>query len=122
MPKIKFKNIPTTSRVRLCYKNYSCQQCPFNMEDTDTGCMISSKYDSEEVVVELSEKDFPTNREWLAGLSNKDLAAFYTHGVVIERYSQYLINLHQILSNFTSSELGIAEWFSQPCIYLMEEE
>lgn len=120
MPKIKFKNIPATSRIRFCYKSYSCQQCPFDMEGSDTGCMITSKHNSEEVVVELSEKDFPTNREWMGSLSNEDLAAFYTHGVLIERYSQYPVNLHQIVGSFSASELGIAEWFSKPCIYLME--
>lgn len=121
MPKIKVKNIPYTTRMRVCYNNMcGCSGCSLNMKDADTRCMISSKYRSEEKIVELSEKDFPTNREWLESLSNDDFAAFYTLGIKLKDNSY--INLYRVAMSFTSSQQHIKEWLSQPCVYLMEED
>lgn len=128
MPKIKVKNIPAVARERVCDKAPLCKECPFHLEeramvdeDADTGCMVDSRYDPEETIVELPEQDFPTNREWLESLSDEDLAAFYTHGLLIEKYSPYPINIHQVIGSFTSSQQGIKEWLSKPCLYLIEE-
>lgn len=118
MPKIKVKNIPGTTRKRIC-NSVTCSKCPLlakyyrclRLDNSATEC-----------VVELSEKDFPTNREWLESLSDDDLAAFYTQGLLIERYSPFPINIHQTIGSFTSSQQGIKEWLSKPCLYLMEEE
>ena len=81
MPKIKVKHVPDDTRVRICDKMDLCSECPFYMEErfvideyTDIACMVVGRYDPKETVVELSEKDFPTNREWLASLSNDKLA------------------------------------------------
>lgn len=126
MPKIKVKNIPAIARMRVCDKAPLCKECPFHLEeravvdeDADTGCMVDSRYDPEETIVELPEQDFPTNREWLESLSDEDLAAFYTLGVLLKDNSY--INLYKIVMSFTSSQQGIKEWLSQPCLYLMEE-
>ena len=121
MPKIKVKNIPTIARMRMCYNNMcGCSGCSLNAKDADVKCMISPKYHQKETTVDIPEKNFPTNREWLESLSDEDLAAFYTHGVLIERYSPFPVNLHQIVGNFVASEQGVKEWLSQPCRYLME--
>lgn len=118
MPKIKVKNIPDAVCKRIC-NSVLCSKCPLcakyyrclRLDNSETEC-----------VIELSEENFPTNREWLESLSDDDLAAFYTHGVLIERYSPYPINIHQTIGSFMSSQQGIKEWLSQPCKYLMEEE
>lgn len=120
MPKIKVKNIPTAARMRICYNNMcGCSGCSLNMKDADIKCMIRSKYNSEEKIVELLEKEFPTNREWLESLSNEDLAAFYTLGVPLKDNSY--ISLYKVAMSFTSSQQGIKDWLSKPCLYLMEE-
>lgn len=105
MPKIKVKNIPEATDKRICSAYLKCSHSYYYRD-----------------VIELSEKDFPTNREWIESLSNEDLAAFYTHGLIIEDYSPYPINIHQMIGSFTASEQGIKDWLSQPCRYLMEEE
>lgn len=122
MSKIKVKNIPSAARIRVCYKNYSCSECPFDIKDSNPNgllCMINSKYNPEERIIELSEKEFPTNREWLESLSDDDLAAFYTLGVPLKDNSY--ISLYKVAMSFTSSQQGIKEWLSKPCLYLMEE-
>jgi len=119
MPKIKVKNIPLNIINKICNEDSLCEKCPFNIKETCTRIRLD-EFGNE--VIELSEKDFPTNREWLESLSDEDLAAFYTHGVLIERYSPCPVNLHQIVGNFISSEQGIKNWLSQPCIYLVERE
>lgn len=119
MLKIKVKNVPLNTLDKICNGDTLCEKCPFNIEETCTR-MRTDEFGNE--IIELSEQYFPTNRDWLESLSDEDLAAFYTHGVLIESYSQCPINLHQIVGNFMSSELGIKEWLSKPCIYLMERE
>lgn len=112
MPKIKVKHIPAAARSRVCNEMYFCTKCPFYMKErvvideyTDIACLTDSRYDPKETVVELSEKDFPTNREWLASLSNDKLA-------------------NNLVTNpiFAESSGAIEKWLSQPCESLMEEE
>ena len=127
MPKIKVKNIPSSTENRICSTHLCDSTCPLykmlQLDDGDTiHCVKDCRYGSEETIVELSEKEFPTNREWLESLSDEELAAFYTHGVLIERYSPYPINIHQIVGSFMASEQGVKEWISKPCLYWMEEE
>ena len=118
MPKIKVKNIPSKVVDKICNEDSLCEKCPFNIKEI---CMRMRIDEFGNDVIELTEKDFPTNREWLESLSDEDLAAFYAQGLLIEKYSPYPINIHQIIGSFTSSQQGIKEWLSQPCIYLMEE-
>lgn len=129
MPKIKIKNIPYKTQVRICARNLCNSHCPYYVDEMLVNddlehaiCIKDSKYDAAEKCIEFSEEDFPTNREWLESCPDSDLAKFYTSGLLIEKYSQYPVNLQQIIGNFVSSEIGIEEWLSQPCRYLMEEE
>ncbi len=129
MPKIKLKNILFKTQERICADNVCNSHCPFYSDDatiaddyTFTACLRDARFDNGEMYIELSEQEFPTNREWLESLSDEDLATFYTHGVLIEKYSPCPINIHQIIGSFTSSEQGVKEWLSKPCAYLMEVE
>lgn len=125
MPKIKFKNVPFRTRVRICSTPALrvCESCPFYTEsvsENGVNCMLADNYDYTDTLLNLSEKDFPTNREWLESLSDDDLAAFYTLGIPLKDSSY--ISLYKVAMSFTSSQQGIKEWLSKPCIYLMEEE
>ena len=118
MPKIKVKNIPAATRERICDKMSLCEECPFHLgerfvidEDTDTGCVVDSRYNPEETIVELSEKDFPTNREWIESLSDEDLAR-----VIACTPSPTNPDLYGMPVSM------VKDWLSLPCKYLMEEE
>lgn len=119
MPKIKVKNIPFDVLHKICNAAANCKECPLNAGEICM-CMRLNQFQNE--IVELSEKDFPTNREWMNNLSDEDLAAFYTNGILIEKYSPYPVNLHQVVGSFMASKRGIKEWLSKPCVYLMEKE
>ena len=113
------------SCILLDYIPSKCFGCPFREEvGEDWICIFDDDSDDNvgNKVIDMDEKDFPTNREWMEGLSDEDLAAFYTHGLIIEKYSQFPINIHQIIGSFMSSQSGIKEWLSRPCMYLIEEE
>lgn len=123
MLKIKIKNIPLSTQRRVCLADAKCFDCPFREEvGEDWICIFDDDSDDNvgNKVIDMDEKDFPTNREWMEGLSDEDLAAFYTHGLIIEKYSPFPINIHQIIGNFMSSQSGIKEWLSEPCKFLME--
>ena len=120
MPKIKVKNIPDATYTRICTNCIKCSRTYCFQFDT---VKIPNGYvHYQKDVVELSEQDFPTNREWLESLSDDDLAAFYTQGLLIEKYSPFPININQIIGSFMASQQGIKEWLSKPCLYLMEED
>lgn len=126
MPKIKVKNIPEITRERICNKMYLCFSCPFCLKEgsvidkyANIGCMVNRRYNPKETVVELSKKDFPTNREWLASLSNEDLAAFLTVGIKIKNSNIY-ISFDSV--RFASSIDAVKKWLLKPCKSLMEEE
>ena len=119
MPKIKIKNISIQKVNKICgfYRYYfDCRDCP--LHNNENKCYRTWITDPN-YVIELSEKDFPTNREWLESLSDEDLAAFYTLGIPLK--DNFYINLYRVAMSFTSSQQGIKEWLSQPCKYLMEE-
>lgn len=103
MPKIKVKNIPDTTYKRICTNCIKCSRAycfQFDVVKIPGGYV---HYQSD--VVELSEKDFPTNREWMESLSNEDLALFLR--------SYRCTDLHP---------KTIEEWLSKSCVYLMEKE
>lgn len=100
MPKIKVKNIPEATRKRIC-NSVTCSKCPLCAKYYRCLRLDSSETES---VVELTEQDFPTNREWLASLSNEDLA------LVMRTYG---------FGDQPSKT--IEEWLYKPCEYLMEE-
>ena len=121
MPKIKCKNILSSTEERICNTHPCNSTCPLH-KDNEIFCIRDARYEPNDAIVELSEKDFPTNREWLESLSDEDLASFYTAGLIIEKYSPYPINIHKIIGSFMASHQGVYEWLSQPCVYLMDEE
>lgn len=128
MPKIKVKNIPFRTGVRICSTPALrvCKSCPFYTEsisENGVNCMLADNYDYADMLLNLSEKDFPTNREWLESLSDEDLAAFYTDDLIVHDCGvEYPVGIIQIIRGFRLSAQKIKEWLSQPCVYLMEEE
>lgn len=52
-----------------------------------------------------------TNREWLNGLTDYELAQFLTSGLKVA--SGYSVSIHDILRRYTLSTTGIREWFSE---------
>lgn len=103
MPKIKVKNIPDTTYKRICTNCIKCSRAYCFQFDVlkIPGGYVNYRSDA----VELTEQEFPTNREWLASLSNEDLA------LVMRTYG---------FGDQPSKT--IEEWLSKPCEYLMEKE
>lgn len=119
MPKIKVKNIPVQIVDKICafHRYYlSCRDCPLYIDRNI--CYRKPKNDLNSIV-ELSEQDFPTNREWMESLSNEDLADFMTAGLLI--YGGKHNGLKVTVSLITDKE-ELFDWLSQPCGYLMEED
>ena len=67
-----------------------------------------------------------TNREWLESLTDKQLADFFTHGIVVRTHyigcSPFPISIHQIAGSYIQSTLGIEKWLSMPQDYEVLEE
>lgn len=126
MPKIKVNNIPERIRNRMCSMHMLCSTCPFYLQKKvllpngiTVFCLTDIYYDSRETKIELSEIDFPTNRDWMENLSNEDLAAFMTTGLFI-RGGKY--NGFKTTISLITDKEEMSDWLSQPCVYLMEEE
>lgn len=108
MLKIKIKNIPLSTQRRVCLADAKCFDCPFREEvGEDWICIFDDDSDDNvgNKVIDMDEKDFPTNREWMESLSNEDLALFLR--------SYRCTDLHP---------KTIEEWLSKPCVHLMEKE
>lgn len=109
MPKIKVKNIPSAVVEKICNCHIHCKGCVLYHKSTvngiDVWCRRDPRNKQDETIVELSNKEFPTNREWLASLSNDKLA-------------------NNLVTNpiFVESSTTIEKWLSQPCESLMEIE
>ena len=119
MPKIKFKNIPIHAMDRICeFYSYcaSCGDCP--LHNGKTKCYDEPLTDPDSIM-ELSEQEFPTNREWMESLSNEDLADFMTAGLLI-RGGKY--NGFKVTVSLITDKEDLLDWLSQPCVYLMEEK
>lgn len=117
--KIKFKNIPMHSMDRICeFYSFctSCGDCPLNKGKTN--CYREPITDPDSIF-ELSEKEFPTNREWMESLSNEDLAALLTISGLLIHSGKYA-GMKASLSLITDKE-AMLDWLSQPCVYLEEE-
>lgn len=120
MPKIKFRNIPARVMSKICGFNRfytGCSDCPLYNNDKG-GCHAKGKIDPN-YIVELSELDFPTNRDWMEALSNVDLADFMTAGLLICGGKHD--GLKVTVSLITNKE-DLLDWLSQPCGYLEEED
>lgn len=119
MPKIKVKNIPDATYKRICSNCLKCSRSycfQYNMVAIPGGYIPS--YNNRDVI-ELSEQEFPTNREWMESLSNEDLAALLTISGLLIHSGKYA-GMKASLSLITDKE-GMFDWLSQPCRYLEEE-
>lgn len=119
MPKIKVKNIPVQIEAKICgFNRYymGCSDCPLYNDKGE--CCRKTKTDPN-YIVELPEPDFPTNRDWMEELSNEDLSALMTTGLVIHggKYDGFKATISLI----TDKE-SMLDWLSQPCVYLEEED
>ena len=118
MPKIKVKNIPVKVITKICGFNRfytGCSDCPLYNDKGE--CCRKTKTD-QNYIVELSEPDFPTNRDWMEELSNEDLADFMTAGLFI-RGGKY--NGFKTTVSLITDKEEMLDWLSQPCGFLMEE-
>ena len=67
-----------------------------------------------------------TNREWLESLTDNQLAAFLSFGILVEgaqiKTSPFVINLDIVAGRYTYSELGLRDWFGRPQEFVIVEE
>lgn len=118
MPKIKIKNIPKLNVERICDCHIHCHGCSLYSGEELYQCMRDPRIEPKETIIELSEKDFPTNREWMESLLNEELAALLTTGLLIigGKYDGL-----KATSSLIIDKESMLDWLSQPCAYLMEE-
>ena len=67
-----------------------------------------------------------TNRQWLESLTDRQLAEFFTHGIVVisahyEGALPHPISIHQLSGSYIQSVLGIEKWLSMPQDYIVVE-
>jgi hypothetical protein len=57
-----------------------------------------------------------TNRQWLVEMSDQKLAEFLTIGTMVRgvnyRTYAFVLSIHDIARRYTSSAVGIEQWFS----------
>lgn len=67
-----------------------------------------------------------TNREWLETLTDKQLAAFLSYGILAEgaqvKTLPFVINLQMIAGRYTHTELGLRDWLERPQEFAIVEE
>ena len=67
-----------------------------------------------------------TNRQWLESLTDKQLAEFFTHGIMVRTSyigcPPFQISIHQIAGGYMQSTLGIEKWLSMSHDYIVVEE
>lgn len=72
------------------------------------------------------EPPIPTNRQWLESLTDKQLAEFFTHGIMVRTHYlgclPFPISIHQIAGSYMQSTLGIEKWLSMPQDYIVVED
>ena len=71
-------------------------------------------------------KDNITNREWLESLTNNQLAAFFSYGILVEEVQvktlPFVINLGMVAGHYTHTELGLRDWLGRPQEFMIIEE
>ena len=112
MPKIKIKNIP------VCVMDRICEFSRYYVTDKKEYYQ-KLKIDSDNSIIELSEEDFPTNREWLESLSNFELAALMTSAYTVKDGKLKGLNA---TTNLMTDINEVTDWLSKPCVYLMEDD
>jgi len=69
---------------------------------------------------------FPTNREWLASLTDRQLAEFFTLGLQVRSLYYhtvpFTVSITQIAMSYTASIAGIETWISMPQDYIVVED
>lgn len=70
--------------------------------------------------------DMETNRQWLNSLTDKQLAEFFTHGLMVTSMHYigvlpFPISIRQIAGSYTQSTTGIEKWLSMPQDYRVEK-
>ena len=67
-----------------------------------------------------------TNREWLESLTDDQLAAFLSYGLLVEgaqvKTLPFVINLSIVAGRYTYSELGLRDWLGRPQEFIIVEE
>jgi hypothetical protein len=67
-----------------------------------------------------------TNREWLESLTDNQLAAFLSYGILAEgaqvKTLPFVINLQMIAGRYTHTELGLRDWLERPQEFVIVEE
>lgn len=66
------------------------------------------------------------NRQWLNSLTDRQLAEFLTHGLMVTstQYTDgvpFTISIHQIAGRYIQSTSGIEKWLSMPQDYEIEK-
>ena len=105
MPKIKVKNIPDATYKRICTNCIKCSRLycfQFDVMNTPNG-YVSYHRD----VVELSEQEFPTNREWMNSLSNEELAELLTTGLLMIDKEDVLVAKIQCAGTISCNSLNV---------------
>ena len=111
--KIKISNIPSDTIGRKCRSIYHrCAECPFTV-------ICNTKQYSEDEIIELSEKDFPRNREWIFNdFINAEISKIMNHHGNDNTYC----SIYRMVKTLSSKADSFEEWLYEPCKYLMEEE
>lgn len=67
-----------------------------------------------------------TNRQWLESLTDNQLAAFLSYGILVEgaqvKTLPFVINLNIVAGRYTHTELGLRERFERPQEFVIVEE
>jgi hypothetical protein len=67
-----------------------------------------------------------TNREWLESLTDNQLAAFLSYGLLAKgaqvKTLPFVINLQMIAGRYTHTELGLRDWLERPQEFVIVEE
>lgn len=62
-----------------------------------------------------------TNREWLETLTDRQLAEFFTHGIMVRNLNYHTdafrVSVHDVARQYTSSVLGLELWLSSTIQY-----
>jgi hypothetical protein len=67
-----------------------------------------------------------TNRQWLESLTDNQLAAFLSYGLLAEsaqiKTLPFVINLDIVTGRYTHTELGLRDWLGRPQEFIIVEE
>lgn len=132
---MKFGDMTISQIKEICDKTKDCSACPLllhidpkvNPIFGPTVCVFNTHprdWAAENPVNELKQKaeDKLTNREWLARLTDEQLAKFLTLGLTCRVHGgqfEYEIpmTIQAVARQFNHSVYGLQDWFSKPQQY-----